>query len=363
MKTLCTLVASLFISAIAWASAGQLNELYSYEADLRQELAALDQHELARPSIVPPLLLELPRKGKLYNHDDDRIKLPRDTQIYISGVTSGRKYRWWTVTPVDSSHINLRMREHKSFAAEFAEEWLNWRRITLEDSLRVLRDMRIVELRRWVLSRELGEVNAVAKLFRKPGRHTMMDPVSYLHSRVIPEWRQAGAAIVFAWKPELELAEYPWGYPVQVEMPLPENDLPLLVFDGMQSGTYCMRPVRCETTALERDGYYFATPAGFEAAMGQEAAGVLASFAEDLRIRQRENRRYELLGRWAPDVVSRVLDGLVWKGMSEQMLDEALGTPAELSTLPDGRMQRTYAAGNIVILRGDTVDEIRQSKE
>ncbi len=363
MRLLPGLLIFLCITVLAWAGSGQLNDLYSYEADLRQALAELDDAPKVHPTEWTPLELPLPRKGKLFDQQGSRVKLPRDTQVMVSGVSHDGKNRWWTVTPVDSSFVNLRMREHKSFAAEFGSEWITWRRQVVDDSLQVLRELRTRDLRRWILTRELGEVNAVAKTYRKPGRHTMMDPVAYLQSRVIPEWRQSDMAIVFAWNSELELSDTPWGYPVETHSQQPEDGTPLLVFDGMENGTYCLRPVRCASVGLARDGYYFATPAAFEHAMGKDAARLLSAFAEDLRTRLRENRRYDLLDRWAPDVVSRILDGLAWKGMSEAMLNEALGTPAEAVEQADGTVRRTYATGNVVVLRGDTVIDIQQSKD
>jgi len=349
--------------SLCWAASSPRNRLYRYQADLRDTLAALDRESCYAGAEHPPPLLDLPRKGKaLDEQTGEKLKLPRGQRVLLRGsVPDGRK-TWWLVESAPPGQRpdagrRMRLKDHRSFRKLFADSLRSWRGRILADSLRVLRSKALKAIRSRRAQRELELLPDLAEQYRRHGRHRQMNPLELLRSKALPDLRERNLRVPLPFDPDLPLSTEPWGPPVEIRDRSAGAPF-VLFFTGLEDGAYRFQSFADEEQAPSTT--YYAGPAVFQRWAGPDLAREIGRLAEDLARRRKDARRYELLARWRPEDVDRILEGLVWLGMDDDMLLEALGEPAGRSASGEAGELWEYVRGNSLILVNGRISEIIQ---
>ncbi len=223
--------------------------------------------------------------------------------------------------------------------------WTNHRLDWMNDSLDVIRQSGMNAFRQEQAHRELANIKEWTNRYRKQdGPHQQMDPVALLRGLAAPGADEIGQHLPFAWQGQLPASDQAWGY----DRAVPDEAI-VLFFQSSEGDVWQLKDATGEL--------YYIMPGEFR----DTRYPGLSSFARELEERYKAARRYQLLKRWELKIVDRIMQGLAWKGMSEEMLRESLGEASEVVDTGAGSLWR-YAMGNEVLLKDGKVVEIRQDK-
>jgi hypothetical protein len=356
---LCVLIGSLS------AANGEINLLYQYEAELFEAVEILE-HKIATAEdefcADPAPFISLPKKIKAIVVDGPKLKIPKDANVRILNFVKHKGKSHWLLQTEDGTSCLLKNK--KSWLSFFRPEYLNHKKSIAEDSTKFIRNRMLLEIEFSMKKNELEELSNLTKLYRKSGRHKQMDPIDLLKCLALPFDEDHTPPIPFAWSQEMRLSNIPWGKILEPQLPGADEDWPVLLFSGFSDDAWEFEISSSDASTLDLELnqpeainhlYFMPTHVSQESGFGD-----FIRLAEDIKLRKRNARKYGLLIKWKPDEVNRILDGIVWKDMSKEMLIEALGEPASVNNSADDVETWNYAEGNAISLKANKVVGIRQ---
>jgi hypothetical protein len=349
LQLLTALLAFSLLAQAAPRDSRAINLLLAYKADLK----ALEAELKAAPLPAIPGQRACITQAKpgwwLYDSAGKKQKLaegqslelikpdpvPRKTGLFSK--SSGWMVRW----NKEEAWLPAKGERASALQKICATHRLDW----MNDSLDVIRQTGMNAFRQEQAHRELANIKEWTNRYRKQdGAHQQMDPVALLRGLAAPGAEEIGQHLPIAWQGQLPASDQPWGYDRAVP-PVPI----VLFFQSSEDDVWQLR---------DTEGVLYYIMPGESRDTRYPGLG---SFARELEERYRAARRYQLLQRWELKIVDRIMQGLAWKGMSEEMLQESLGEASEVIDTGAGSLWR-YAMGNEVLLKDGKVVEIRQDK-
>jgi hypothetical protein len=344
-----------------------VNRLYQYEAALREELARPAASGGTLPAHQPPLIVPAETlalrdaEGRRQRHAaHSPLTILGTGEIAVKRLFGRRLLPGWRLMDENGARLGLEL--DAPAAREMAARWQAARLERLADSLTIVRNIKLELRRRAAAERELAAVDELARRYRgQPGAHRLMEPVALLRAEARPDPEDPRWRLPLAWRPQMELSTAPWGPPLPLHQPGPDDPWPVLEYAGAADGAW---RIGAETQArrtlgLPETGWLWITAATLPDSAFGGLAGLLGAVAREDGMRARDARRLHLLQRWPAEVADRILERLAWVGMSQEMLLESLGEPARREPAPGGELW-TYAEGNRLRLVEGEVREILQ---
>jgi hypothetical protein len=335
------------VMAAAAVPTGALNRLYEHQAVLAERLDSLRRlplPEACEPAPLPRVRLE--RKARLKPAEGKgRIKLPAGSTLTLVSQNG-------PALAVLHEGRSLRL-DHRTGPAQGWSTLLHaWRGDSLACRIEAGRRLHGQRLRLDLAERDLARARELETLYRRPGTHLKVEPDRMVEGSVLPRWSDSLFCLDWLLPDSLACATDPWG---AAAMPVIERSTlpPVLRFLGLADDWITFR--RLDTG----DSLYCHREEAARRFAPGPAAELHAWSLLDAR-RSREARRFELLKRWEPELVDRLLEGLVWKGMTREMLDEALGPPSG-ETARDKTVIREYARGSRITLTDGRVTLVEQA--
>lgn len=335
------------VIGLAAVPTGALNRLYEHQAILAEAVDSLGRLEEPAPCTLP---------------DRPRVVLERKAGLKPAG--GGRKLKLAagsTLVPVSRrgdalvvihNGDSLAVDCGSNPAARWAGLLLDWRRDSLECRVTADRGLHGLRMQRTLAERDLAKSRELETLYRRPGTHLKVEPDRMIEGSVLPAWGDSLLCLDWLRPDSLACAAEPWGR-TTLQAPAADGLPAVLRFAGVADGWITFH--RLDTG----DSLYCHTEEVARRFPRNQADELLGWAALDMS-RTRAARRFELLKRWEPELADRLLDGLVWKGMTREMLDEALGRPSS-ETVTEKTVVREYTRGSRVTLLDGRVTAVEQA--